>query len=175
LPDITVALRRRADLAPAEQAEVDALYAVLFGEDDEVLTWARGEWYVLVRTAAGALSSMIEILERTVTVDGQPVRVGGVGGVGTHPEHRLRGHSTAALRVAADFMRDTLRAPFGLLMTGEEEIPFYGRLGWQPIANPVTLDQPGGRIVVSDAVHMAMTLGPDPWPSGPVHLGGLPW
>jgi GNAT superfamily N-acetyltransferase len=173
--EIAVTLLRRADLAPAEQAEVDALYAVLFGEDDEGLAWARGEWYVLVHTADGVLSSMVEILERTVTVDGQPVRVGGIGGVGTYPEYRLRGHSTAALRVAADFLRDSLRVPFGLLITGDEEVPFYARLGWRAIPGPVTLDQPDGRILPHYGVNMVLPLGPDPWPSGPVHLCGLPW
>jgi predicted acetyltransferase len=118
---------------------------------------------------------MVEILERTVTVDGQPVRVGGIGGVGTHPDFRRRGHSTAALRVAAEFMRTNLRVPFGLLVTGTEEIPFYGRVGWHVIAGPVTFDQPNGQVVVSDGVNMVLPLGPEPWPSGPVFLCGLPW
>jgi GNAT superfamily N-acetyltransferase len=172
MPDIGVTLRRRRELSPPEQAEVDALFAAAFGADTEGLTWATGEWYVLVRTEDGVLTSMVEILERTVTVSGQPVRVGGVG---TRPDYRRRGHSTAALRAAADFMREVLRSPFGLLITGDEEIPFYGRVGWQVIAGPVTFEQPGERVVVSDAVNMVLLLGPEPWPAGPVHLCGLPW
>jgi GNAT superfamily N-acetyltransferase len=173
--DITITLRARSDLSPTERAEVDALFAAAFADGVDDLAWATSEWYVLVRDLDGVLTSMIEILERTVTVDSQPVRVGGIGGVGTHPDYRRLGHSTAALRVAADFLRENLAVPFGLLVTGEEEIPFYGRLGWRVIAGAVTFDQPGDRIFVSDGVNMVLPLGPDPWPSGPVHLCGLPW
>jgi len=175
MPDINITVRSSADLSAAEQLEIAALLAVAFGEEDESYTWAHGEWYVLIRTAEGILTSMLEILARTVTVADHPVRVGGIGGVCTHPDYRLRGHSTSALRVAASFLRDEMCVPFGLLLTDDEVIPFYARLGWRVAEDALTFAQPNERTLTHDGINMILPLGADPWPAGPIDLCGLPW
>ena len=165
-PTSRSSIRARSDLSPTERAEVDALFAAAFADGVDDLAWATSEWYVLVRNLDGVLTSMIEILERTVTVDGQPVRVGGIGGVGTHPDYRRRGHSTAALRVAADFLRENLAVPFGLLVTGEEEIPFYGRLGWR-VASPAPSRSTSPAIESSSAMASTWCCPSAPTPGHP--------
>jgi predicted acetyltransferase len=172
--EFTVTTHRRDQLSHRGREQSQALLTTVFGEDQDTV-WAEGDWLVLVHTAEGILASMVEILERTVTVDRRPVRTGGISSVGTLSEYRRRGYSTAALQVAAEFMRDTLGVSFALLVTGDEEIPFYQRLGWQVFAGPVSFDQPDGRILTHDGVNMVLPLSSDTWPSGPVHLCGLPW
>ena len=50
------------------------------------------------------LAAALEIVERTIQVGGQPLHVGGVGGVMSAPAYRGRGCAKTALRVAAGFL-----------------------------------------------------------------------
>ncbi|MBN1976229.1 MAG: GNAT family N-acetyltransferase [Anaerolineae bacterium] len=106
--------------------------------------------------------------------DGQPVKLGGIGGVVALPEWRGRGLGTATLERAAAFMQDELQVAFGLLICGPDMVPFYRRLGWQVVEGPLTFDQPGGKVVF-DEVTMVLPCAEQEWPNGEIDLCGLPW
>lgn len=86
--------------------------------------------YSLVVEQDGYFRSHLQIFARTMVIHGRPVRLGGIGNVGTHPAYRRRGYATALLTHAIDLMR---KEGFegSLLFTGIGI--FYAKLGWVPI------------------------------------------
>ena len=170
-----VTLYPDAELPDALKPVLDAWSKVCF-PDAHGITWTyETPWHAVVY-ADDAPVSYLDILVRDCTVGGQLLRLAGIGGVMTPPEFRGHGYASRALDVAADFMRTRLDAPFALLVTGDDRIPFYGRLGWQQIHAPLRFFQPDG-LDRSDqiAVIMILALRDDPWPPGLIDLCGLPW
>src|SRR5437764_780220 len=72
--------------------------------DYDIRVWEGDQWV-----------SLVEVVQRTIRVGGQPVRIGGVGGVSTFTDHRGKGYSSMALRAAANLMFDDLKVDFGVL------------------------------------------------------------
>ena len=89
-------------------------------------TWRPSQTPVVV--VDGRIVSTLRIWDRRVHVGATPFRMGGIGGVTTHPDYRKRGIATRLMEHAAEYMRDDAY-DLGLLFTG---IParFYRRLGW---------------------------------------------
>lgn len=83
--------------------------------------------------ADGRIVGYVRIFARTMMVRGQPVPVGGIGSVATHPDARGSGIATALLHDAiARMRRGGMQASF--LYTG---IPgFYERLGFHIVREP---------------------------------------
>jgi len=161
------------DLPEAERELIAAWLDDVFYDPDDYQAWSEPDWHVLVRTD-GQIVTNIDIVERTGTVGGQPVRLGGVGGVTTRRAWRGHGLASAALRKAAAFMRDELGVEFGLLICDDERIPFYRRLGWQVVEGPLTFDQPEGKVIFPD-VTMVLQCSEREWPRGAIDLCGFPW
>src|SRR5689334_12424984 len=69
--------------------------------DYDIRVWEGDQWV-----------SLVEVALRTITVGGQPVRIGGIGGVSTFPTHRNKGYSSMALREAARLIFDDLKVEF---------------------------------------------------------------
>jgi predicted acetyltransferase len=100
--------------------------------------------------------------------------VGGLGGVITVLEYRNRGLAQLVVQEAVAFMAGELGADFGFLFCLPPLVPFYERMGWQALAAPVRVDQPGGEI--ESPVHsMVLPLRDEPWPQGRVRIQSLPW
>lgn len=139
------------------------------------IVWDSPSWGVLVRDASGNLVGYVGILVREALADGQRVRVGGIGGVKTHPAARGQGYASAALRRAGAFMADDLGAAFGLLVCRQQLLPFYGRLGWRAFGGTFLVEQPGGTVPFAFNTPMVLPLC-DPAPEvGTIDLCGLPW
>ena len=76
----------------------------------------------------GRIVATLRIWEREMRVGACVVRMGGIGGVCTHPEHRGAGYASAMLEDAIDYMRASgydLSVLFSIIPCG-----FYRRLGW---------------------------------------------
>ncbi len=89
-------------------------------------TWRPSQTPVVV--VGGRIVSTLRIWDRRVHLGATPVRMGGIGGVTTHPDFRERGIATRLMEHAAEYMRDD-GYELGLLFSA---IParFYLRLGW---------------------------------------------
>jgi hypothetical protein len=61
-----------------------------------------------------------------------------------------------------------------MLLCRDAVAPFYERLGWQLVGDPVTLIQRGASARCPSNV-MVKPLADEPWPAGPVDLRSLPW
>jgi RimJ/RimL family protein N-acetyltransferase len=171
---ITIQIKPAGGLPPAEQKHLDDLLERVFHDDPYAgMAYAKMEWNVLVYMG-NVLASNVEIVGRTVTVGGQPMRVGGIGGVATLPEYRGRGLATQAMVAAAKFMKDELGLEYGLLITSTRRETFYGGLGWQVISEPAYFDQPSGKIK-NEGSTMSLSIAGKSWPPGMVDFCSLPW
>ncbi|HUV05926.1 MAG TPA: GNAT family N-acetyltransferase [Armatimonadota bacterium] len=88
--------------------------------------WYRHE-YTRVCVLDGKLVSALQICEREVRVGSARIRMGGIGNVATHPDHRKKGYSSRLLRDAIAVMREH-GMDFSVLFTGIQ--PFYEKAGW---------------------------------------------
>jgi aminoglycoside 2'-N-acetyltransferase I len=174
-------LKPVTDFSDGERDALKALTAAVY--PPEVLAtrpgrsfqWAPAQWSVLVWTAEGRLIAHVGIVAREGTLDGVPVKIGGIGGVKTHPQAQGRGYASAALRRAATTLHDDHHVAFSLLVCQEHLLPFYGRLGWLPFPGRLVVEQPSGPTVFTINRPMVLTgLCPAPQ-GGVIDLRGLPW
>ena len=93
-------------------------------------TWCPSQTPVIV--VGGRIVSTLRIWDRWVHLGATPVRMGGIGGVTTHPDYRQRGIATRLMEHAAEYMRDDgydLGLLFTMIAAG-----FYRRLGWSCVS-----------------------------------------
>jgi aminoglycoside 2'-N-acetyltransferase I len=177
----------RLDLKPVTEIsarERDALKAltaavyppeVLATRPGRYLQWAPPQWSVLVWSEEDRLIAHVGIVTREGTLDEVPVKIGGIGGVKTHPQAQGRGYASAALCRAATALQDDHHVAFSLLVCQEHLLPFYGRLGWLPFPGRLVVEQLHGPIVFT--INRSMVLpGLHPAPQeGVIDLRGFPW
>jgi aminoglycoside 2'-N-acetyltransferase I len=167
-------IKASRQLSPDERILQSRLSAEAFPPDGDTTQWAEdSDWFVLVWEGQELVSN-VGILERTITVGGQPVRVGGIGGVATGLAWRGRGFAGQAMKASAIFMHDTLAVEFGLLVCDTHMVPYYGKLGWQLVNCHTWMEQPQGKEPFTDPV-MVLPVCKQDWPEGEIDLCGLPW
>ena len=145
----------------------------IFGVDDLKYTWRPKEIHIVL-DVDGQAASHVGLIDHTVGVGGQAVRVGGVGGVATNGELHGHGYARKTLSFAEAFMRDEMKVEFGLLFCLDPLKPFYAQQGWQLLDEPVEIEQPAGRMV-SPLNVMVLPFGGRVWPQGTTDLRSLPW
>jgi predicted N-acetyltransferase YhbS len=74
--------------------------------------------------------SCVQIFTKQVRIRGETLLMGGIGSVGTHPDHRSQGLASELLRRADEDMRGRGMA---LALLFSDRVSFYGRLGWVSI------------------------------------------
>jgi predicted GNAT family N-acyltransferase len=168
-----IELKAESQLSESERLGLARLSAEAFPPDGEDTQWAQSDWHVLVWEGEEIVSH-VEIVERTASVGGWPVRLGGIGGVSTLKAWRKRGLAEAALKVAVNTLRDPLGVDFGLLVCSEGMIPYYSKFGWKSIGGPMWIDQPKGRVLYKSPI-MVLAVCKDEWPDGEIDLCGRPW
>lgn len=152
----------------------------LFGWGEDIfqsehlnLRWRGKDFHILVDVDGRAVAH-VGMLQHTVSVGSRPVQVCGIGGVVTTPEAQGRGCASRAMRYAEDFMRGGWAVDFGLLFCRDQLVPFYERLGWQLVEEPVKIEQPSGTIT-SPLFVMVLPCKAKRWPKGRVKLNSFPW
>jgi GNAT superfamily N-acetyltransferase len=153
---------------------------LLFGWGEDIfavahygLEWRPKTWNILL-SVGGQLVGNAAVLRHTVSIEGQPVDVGGIGDVVTLPHAQRQGYAQAALQAAIAFMTHELHVPFVVLFCIDRLLPYYVRQGWQQVHAPVWIEQPAGRRV-SPVPVMVLPLAGQSWPPGTVDLQSLPW
>jgi predicted acetyltransferase len=124
--------------APRDDAELEATFsctAKAFAAHEEF--WRSitrfDPWFRLENARAcfvdGKPVSVVQIFERPIRVGSCVVKMGGVGSVGTDPDHRRLGYGTGTLRDSVDYMR-RMGYDLSVLFTG---VPgHYHKSGWVP-------------------------------------------
>lgn len=157
-------------------ADIDSWYKRVFDSSAEAADqWARPGWRLVV-WEGDQWVSVLELLDRTIMVGGQPVRVGGVGGVMTLPDQRGRGYASVAMKRAVEFLGDEWQVPYSLLICLPVLNPFYAALGWEPVDAPAYYDRSGHKQpFVYYTSMMVYRHNGNPWPPGEIDLCGPPW
>jgi predicted N-acetyltransferase YhbS len=175
-----ITIKRAAELSPEEETRVTEVDHLAFSapdsqpsEDEQDIEWSSPDWLVL-GWLDGQIVSLLGIVRREIRVGDETLPVAGIGGVATHPEFQRRGLAARLMERAAGFMREELKVPFGLLVCSDLRQPYYARLGWQPVAEPMVFDWRGSKRVFPENT-MIFTLGDRSWPIGTVDLCGKPW
>jgi aminoglycoside 2'-N-acetyltransferase I len=168
-----IEIKASHQLTPQEREQLDELFKEAFPVDDLDYKWSEVNWFVLVKEGHELVSN-VEIIERTATVEGAPVKLGGIGGVATRTAWRRHGFAEAGLKIAQSFLKKKLAVDFGLLICADKMIPYYHKLGWQLVGRPMLIDQPGGKVTYSAPI-MVLSVCKDEWPDGSIDLCGLPW
>ena len=176
-----VRLDRVADFAVADRDAVRALSAAVYppaqfadapGRKRE---WAAPEWAVRLYGDDGALVSYVGICLRDGLHNGEPVRIGGIGSVKTHPAARKRGLAAVGLGRAADFFRAQGDVAFALLVCEPRLLGYYGSLGWREFSGGLHVTQRG--VPETFTFNRVMTCAVNaPAPEiGDIDLLGPPW
>jgi RimJ/RimL family protein N-acetyltransferase len=175
-----VPLDRFADLSDADREAVRALSQIVYPPEQHAdwpgrhLEWAIPEWCVRVRGEDGSLVSFVGVYVRDGSVDGRPVRLGGIGNVKTHPTARKRGFAGAGIRRAVEFFGEQ-GVEFALLVCEPYLLGYYARLGWQEFGGGLRVTQFGA--ATDFTLNRAMVLsvrGAAPL-VGTMDLLGPPW
>ncbi len=150
-------------------------HAIFAGSPLSDIQWAGADWMLFVYEGQDWVSSL-EIIERTITVGGLPLHVGGISGVMTPPEYRQKGYAAAGVKWAVEFIRDELKAPFALLICGGHLLAYYQSLGWQAVSGSICYQQDGEAYAFSGETHaLIYPCTNQPWPGGMIDFCGTPW
>jgi predicted N-acetyltransferase YhbS len=117
-------------------ADEDASHFARYLDEDPLL----GNEDTLLAVEGGRIVSALQVFTRTIRLRGQPVALGGIGSVATHPEHEGRGLASELLRRAIRTMGARGMA-ISLLFTARPA--FYRRLGWVDVRHPVLVVRGG--------------------------------
>jgi predicted acetyltransferase len=174
---LTIKYLRRDQISDELDQQIDALDHLAFcgPEDPEVasIEWASSDWMAL-GFMEDILVTQLCMLKREILVGGEPVWVGGVGGVATHPGWQRRGMASQLLHASETFMCDQLQVPFGLLVCDQTVESVYARCGWQTVAQSLYFVQDGKTRLLKTLV-MVLPLAEQAWRTGEINLCGAPW
>ncbi|MDB5616663.1 GNAT family N-acetyltransferase [Tardiphaga sp.] len=120
------------------------------------------------------LVCQVGITRREATWDGRKVRIGGIGGVSTHPDFRRRGFASVALNAALQTLKEERATDFALLFCEPHQADFYTSRGWKPFVGEVFAEQAGQRARFDALLPFVSYLKRAPH-TGEIDLCGLPW
>jgi len=145
----------------------------IFGAEPHKLSWRPKDLHFILYADSEPVSHA-SILKHEVLVDGEPVTVGGVGGLVTVPQGQRKGYANRLVQHATKYLETEWRVDAGFLFCLARLMPYYGRLGWQEVGDQVIIQQPAGEIVSPMCV-MVLPFGGREWPAGSIELRSLPW
>lgn len=169
---MTEEIRQVDFLSDTEKEKLFGWGVDIFGADNLNLRWRPKDVHFLMKVD-GETVSHVGVLKHEVSVGGQPVTVGGLGGVVTIPAFQRKGYARRLMLQAAGFL-EKWDVDAGLLFCLQRRVPYYESQGWQVIERPVMIIQPAGEIV-SPLEVMVLPFGKSSWPDVEVHLKSFPW
>jgi aminoglycoside 2'-N-acetyltransferase I len=138
------------------------------------VVFAYPEFRVLVEREDVGVVCHVGIYRRRATLDGRPVRLGGIGGVVTRADQQKRGYATVALNAAIATLKHEGSIGFALLVCEPHNQAFYRARGWHDFAGELIVEQPGGSGRFYAMAPMVFDLVQRPR-KGVLDLKGLPW
>jgi aminoglycoside 2'-N-acetyltransferase I len=174
-------LRRVADLSAGEQAAVGTLAAAVYPPEvaaawpGRAIEWAPHQWGVIGWDAEGVALCYVGVILREARWNERGVRVGGIGGVKTHPAFRGRGFATSAIRRALDFFHGQGDVDFGLLVCEPGLVPLYERLGWRRFPGDLLVTQRQATVPFTFNLPMTTPIRLRESLAGTIDLLGPPW
>jgi ribosomal protein S18 acetylase RimI-like enzyme len=137
-------------------------------------TWATVQWSVFLWDS-DELVARVGLVVRDVLDNGVTKRIGGIGGVATHPARQGQGLASIAMREAEKHFREELNVLYALLFCRPHLVEFYKRLDWKPFQGQVFVEQPQGKVEFSANGAMVLDVREQAPTQGVLDLNGLPW
>jgi aminoglycoside 2'-N-acetyltransferase I len=178
---VAMTLDRIAELSDADREELRELSVAVYPPEEvkswsgAALEWSPAEWCVRVRGEDGALVSYVGITLRDAQHDGRAARVGGIGGVKTHPAARRRGLAAAGMQRAIEFFHEQPGVGFAVLVCGPHLIEYYGGLGWHAFGGRLLVRQYGATVAFTYNRVMTFGIRAAAPRAGTIDLLGPPW
>ncbi|MFE5584449.1 GNAT family N-acetyltransferase [Kitasatospora sp. NPDC056531] len=138
------------------------------------LTFRPKEIHLGIRAADDRLVAHIGLVPILLSVGDTELAAVGIGGLAVAPGRRDGSLARALLEAAFDHAR-TLGSAHALAFCRPRLVPYYERRGFHELAAEVTVEQPGGRLVVMPlrTIWSPLRDGAE-WPAGAVRLRSLP-
>ena len=174
-------LRRVADLSVDEQAALRTLSLAVYPPEvsatwpGRAIEWAAPQWGIIGWDAEDAALCYVGVVLRDARWNDRAVRVGGIGGVKTHPASRGRGFATTAIQRALDFFREQGDVDFGLLVCEPDLVQFYDRLGWRRFPGDLFVIQRQATVPFTFNLAMTTPVRLQAPLTGTIDLMGAPW
>jgi len=134
-------------------------------------------WSVLIEDDSGEIIAHAGIIDRTIEVNDQHIRIAGAQNVFVLPEYRgkhvVKQLLDAAMKYAAQNKFDC-----GLLCCHIDRERIYARCGWHTIPNRpiIRVDETGKEVPLAEhKIAMCYPLSLRKFPPGTVHLKGNTW
>ena len=166
-------IRQVESLTAQEKQQLFGWAENVFGVEPLQLSWRPKDLHFLFDSDGKAISH-VGILKHEITVNGEAITVGGVGGVVTVPAAQKQGLARQLMQHTAIFLAREWQVAAGLLFCLPEMVAYYEALRWQRVENPVLIEQPTGAIPAPLHV-MELPLGREDWLDGSIELRSLPW
>lgn len=164
----------------AQNSALDGLRAAVYPPEviatlpGRSFSWAAPQWSVLLWDE-NELVSRVGLIVREIVHDGAVKRIGGIGGVMTHPQKQGKGYARQAMREAAARFDKELNVSFALLFCRPHLVEFYKRLQWKSFSGKVFVEQPQGKVEFSANGAMVLDVKESAPVQGEIDLNGLPW
>lgn len=163
--------------------ELGALAHAVYGPPEQrddpfaPIDWDMPEISVVIRRGGQRdLLAHAGVVVRECLHNGEPVRIGGLLEVKTHPEVRGQRLGKAVVDRASRLIRDELATDFGLLVCLEPLLPYYEPFGWVEFQGNLWVAQPDGPLRFNDVSRVMVLPARAPAPAdGVIDLQGLPW
>jgi aminoglycoside 2'-N-acetyltransferase I len=174
-------IRRVADLTADEQSALGTLSLAVYPPEvsatwpGRAVEWAPPQWSVLGFDADGVALCHVGAVIREARWNDRAVKVGGIGGVKTHPASRGRGFATTAIQQALNFFREQGDVDFGLLVCEPALVPFYERLGWCRFPGNLLVTQRQATVPFTFNLAMTTPIRLQEPLGGRIDLLGPPW
>lgn len=137
-------------------------------------TWTPVQWSVFIWDS-DELVARVGLVVRDILDNGVAKRIGGIGGVATHPARQGQGLASTAMHEAEKHFREDLNVLYALLFCRPHLVEFYKRLNWKPFEGQVFVEQPAGKIEFSANGAMVLDIKEQATTQGVLDLNGLPW
>jgi GNAT superfamily N-acetyltransferase len=177
---MSIVIRRVDEVSSAERTSIDALRRSVYSPEDVAnwagrhLEWSDPHWRVITWDPNQQAVSYLGALVREAEAGGRGVRIGGIGGVMTHPAHRRQGLARAAIGRAIELFAEN-SVDFALLVCTPELIPLYERLGWQVHRGTLQVRQHGRSEAFTFNVPLTKSVLAERPDGGVIDLLGPPW
>ncbi|MET0221580.1 MAG: GNAT family N-acetyltransferase [Tardiphaga sp.] len=140
---------------------------------DAPIEWAKPDLRVIVEADEQPVCH-VGIHRREGIWKERKIRIGGIGGVGTHPDFRRQGYASVALDAAVQTLKDERATDFALLFCRPHNVEFYTKRHWKPFLGEVFAEQHGARGRFDALLPFVFYLKRAPH-EGELDLCGLPW
>jgi GNAT superfamily N-acetyltransferase len=162
------------DFGPDEFGQIIDGESDPFGTDHLGISWQSKSDHVGLIDEGRLIASAGWVAVDARVANGPSIEVLGLGGVVVHRDRRGSGVGGHLVLGTMKKMRDR-HGSIALLFCRPERQPFYQRLGWFPIADEVTVGQPGGATVMPLRTCWTPLSPGEALPAGALRFEGLPF